>query len=496
MGSHVLLRCYAAIVTVLVATYLAWPYELRSWPFLAVTSTAVPAVLVALRRAPAGSRAPWWLMLAAMVLYNTGNVIWIWLTTVGGRPNGDGGFADVLFTAAGALLLAGALLVVRLRSRGDIGGVIDSVITAVALGGVLWDAVLLPVNTAHHLPPTQQIAAFLDLLAVSGTLGAMLRVSRNSVAGRSASVRLLAAGIALTLAGKVMAPLVTGVDGMRPDWTNVIYLAAYAALGCAALHPSVATMLSGTPAPDDDLTRGRLTFLGTMLALTPLVGGGRAMLGLPVDGELIALSSAALVPLVMIRIARLAAQRRAAEQALHHLATRDALTGLPNRAACLDALAVALPAATAGAPATAVLPAAGSPAPGDHLTVLFCDLDGFKPVNDRLGHSAGDELLVAVADRLRGCVREGDLVSRFGGDEFVLVCHGPGAVTAVSDRIAAMATEPFAAGGEQVRIGISVGAAEARPADTVDHLVRRADLAMYEAKKTKQVGRLSLVLAA
>ncbi|MBU2670774.1 GGDEF domain-containing protein [Actinoplanes bogorensis] len=152
-----------------------------------------------------------------------------------------------------------------------------------------------------------------------------------------------------------------------------------------------------------------------MLALTPLVGGGRAVLGLPTDGILIAVSSAALVPLVMVRISRLAAQRRSAEQALHRLATRDTLTGLPNRAACLAALDAGLNS-------------------GD-LAVLFCDLDGFKPVNDRLGHAAGDELLVSVAARLRTCVRDGDLVSRFGGDEFVLLCRGADAVSAVTARL-------------------------------------------------------------
>ncbi|BCJ40827.1 hypothetical protein GCM10010168_48740 [Actinoplanes ianthinogenes] len=506
MDALVLFRAYAAITTLLVVTYLAWPFELRQWPFLAVSLAALPAVVAALRRAPAGSRAPWWLMLAAMVLYNIGNLIWIWLATVGGRATGDGSVADVLFSVGGALLLAGALVLVRRRGRGDIGGVIDAVITAVALGGVLWDAVLLPAYLAQHLSPLREVAAFLDLLVLSGTLGAMLRISWLP-AGRSASVRLFAAGIAITLAGKIVAPLAVDADGVRADWTNMWYLAAYAALGCAALHPSVATVVTVRQAPDDDLSRGRLSFLGAMLALTPLVGGGRAILGLPVDGELIALSSAALVPLVMVRIARLAAQRRAAEQALHRLATRDALTGLPNRAACLDLLATTLPVVVTASPTSprTTRPSDGSPAvgaspataaSGDQLAVLFCDLDGFKPVNDRLGHAAGDELLVAVADRLRGCVREGDLVSRFGGDEFVLVCHGPGAVTAVSDRIAAMTTEPFVAGGEQVRIGVSVGAAGARAGDTVDDLVRRADLAMYEAKKSKSVGTLSLVLAA
>jgi diguanylate cyclase (GGDEF)-like protein len=211
-----------------------------------------------------------------------------------------------------------------------------------------------------------------------------------------------------------------------------------------------------------------------MLAVAPLIGGGRVLLGLPVDGVLIALSSAGLIPLVMVRIGRLSQARRAAEESLHRLATSDALTGLPNRSACLAQVTTELDRGP------------------DDLVVLFCDLDGFKPVNDRLGHAAGDQLLIAVADRLRGCVREGDLVSRLGGDEFVIVSRGPDAVEAISDRIREMVARSFPAVGEEVRIGISVGAAHARTGDTTDDLVGRADLAMYEAKRAKSVGALSL----
>jgi diguanylate cyclase (GGDEF)-like protein len=184
-----------------------------------------------------------------------------------------------------------------------------------------------------------------------------------------------------------------------------------------------------------------------------------------------------MIPLVMVRIARLSNARREAEHALHRMATSDPLTGLPNRAACVDRIDTEL--------------AAG---PAD-LAVLFCDLDGFKPVNDRLGHAAGDTLLIGVADHLRAGLRDDDMVSRFGGDEFVIVCRGAGAVDAMVGRIGALVARALPAGAEQVRIGVSVGVAHARAGDATDDVLTRADLAMYQAKKRKQIGALSLAAA-
>jgi diguanylate cyclase (GGDEF)-like protein len=185
-------------------------------------------------------------------------------------------------------------------------------------------------------------------------------------------------------------------------------------------------------------------------------------------------------------VARLAGQRRRAEQALRRMASHDALTGLPNRAACRERVTADL----------AHLRTANAAGPA--LAVLFADLDGFKPVNDRLGHAAGDELLIQVAARLRGCVREQDLVSRFGGDEFVVVCRDPdprAAVEAICARIREMVERPLTVGGETVRIGLSLGVAFADPAVTTDDLIGRADLAMYAAKQSKSIGTLSLALA-
>jgi diguanylate cyclase (GGDEF)-like protein len=122
---------------------------------------------------------------------------------------------------------------------------------------------------------------------------------------------------------------------------------------------------------------------------------------------------------------------------------------------------------------------------GSTVAVFIADVDGFKEVNDRLGHRAGDELLRAIAERVKACVRHGDLVGRWGGDEFVMVCKGVSAE--VAERIAATATahverEPFAVAGSAVTVGVTVGWVSVH-GGTVDACIDAADAAMYRRKQ-------------
>jgi diguanylate cyclase (GGDEF)-like protein len=160
---------------------------------------------------------------------------------------------------------------------------------------------------------------------------------------------------------------------------------------------------------------------------------------------------------------------------VQHQATHDALTGLPNRVLFLDRLEAQLPDAR----------------PGAHLGVLFCDLDGFKQVNDTLGHAAGDELLRQVAARLRATVRPGDTVGRLSGDEFAIILPGlvvPADAHGLARRVEECFAEPFRLEGTDVAVGTSVGVA-LHGADaatrTADQLLREADAAMYRHKQEK-----------
>jgi diguanylate cyclase (GGDEF)-like protein len=164
------------------------------------------------------------------------------------------------------------------------------------------------------------------------------------------------------------------------------------------------------------------------------------------------------------------------ERENHRLAHDDQLTGLPNRFMNLKRFDELL------APLTSV-----SDNEQNGFTVFCLDLDGFKDVNDRFGHAAGDAVLVTLAGRLRNTVRIQDFVSRIGGDEFIILLPAISAADAamIAERIIACVERPFDVGrDEPVRIGISIGGASApQDGQTADALMRSADQAMYTAKR-------------
>jgi diguanylate cyclase (GGDEF)-like protein/PAS domain S-box-containing protein len=121
----------------------------------------------------------------------------------------------------------------------------------------------------------------------------------------------------------------------------------------------------------------------------------------------------------------------------------------------------------------------------EDLALLYIDLDHFKQVNDKLGHQAGDNLLMYVAKRLLGCTRHDDIVARLGGDEFCIVVQAADtqkAATIVSQKVLAIAAHPMRLGEERVQIGASIGVVLINPEQTIPQLLHQADLAMYAAK--------------
>lgn len=166
-----------------------------------------------------------------------------------------------------------------------------------------------------------------------------------------------------------------------------------------------------------------------------------------------------------------AVERHRSRAELTHRATHDTLTGLPNRSVFLDRLAMAL---------------ARCSRSGAWVGVLYCDIDGFKAINDSLGHDVGDQLLVAFGHRLVSSVRSGDTAARLGGDEFVVLCEGlshPSEAATVAENLRRTLSEPFSAGGRDVVVPPSIGVAVAGGGGDPHELIERADAAMYRAKR-------------
>lgn len=164
-------------------------------------------------------------------------------------------------------------------------------------------------------------------------------------------------------------------------------------------------------------------------------------------------------------------ERKRAEDQIRHLAHHDPLTGLPNRNLFQERLERAINRAERA---------------GNFAVLMFVDLDKFKPINDSLGHEAGDLVLKGVGERLSGCVRSADTVARIGGDEFVLILEGMddwSNAAPIAQKIIDCLVEPFQVPGTQCAVGASIGVSVYPvDADTPDGLIKAADEVMYRVK--------------
>jgi cyclic di-GMP phosphodiesterase Gmr len=177
-------------------------------------------------------------------------------------------------------------------------------------------------------------------------------------------------------------------------------------------------------------------------------------------------------PCAVVFVAKDVTEQRRAEAALRRRADTDPLTGLDNRARLFEALTGVLADGRAG-----------------RCGLLFCDLDGFKEVNDAHGHHVGDLLLVEMAARLRRVAGPGDVVARLGGDEFVVLSPGATQLSDLAERVERELSRPVSVPSGVVRVGVSVGTAVGSPGADPDELVRSADHRMYRVKSARRATR-------
>ena len=429
-------------------------------------------VCAAAARRAADDRLAWWSMTVALVLGVAGNLVY----SLAIAPMAEEPFpsvADVFYLAYYLPLYVALIALIRARvTRFHASMWLDGVIGALGAGAVAVAALLAPALelTQGSLPAVLTSLAYpvadVVLLALLVGVGAILGVRRDR------TLLLLGAGIGANLFGDIafldLATAGVYVEGGPLDLT---WLVAMALIALAAHHSHPEAVRASAHASARTATR-----LGWRVLAVPLACDLASLVVLAVGyGDRLPTAAAWLavgcVVAALVRTAVTFREVRAFNE-VREQARTDELTGLPNRRAFLDAAQQELDTATARHPAA----------------LLLLDLDGFKEVNDSLGHHAGDGLLRQVGPRLRGALRTSDTLARLGGDEFaVLLPHAAlDEAQERAERLRELLLQPFTVEGIRLHVGVSIGVATAPvPAATVAELLRCADVAMYAAKASR-----------
>ncbi|MEU4237208.1 GGDEF domain-containing protein [Actinoplanes sp. NPDC026619] len=411
--------------------------------------------------------------------------------TVGALSAGLWSLANVLFlvdettgrtlarTPASFLSVAAAVLLplgVHLLAPPVLGAeryrrLIDIAAVSGAVYALTWLYVLMPAQDRGADGMTAGFATLLTAPEIVAASVACVLMSRNLPTRAGRAPRLLGVA-AVTLAAAALLSLHSNVNG-RPWYSTGAGAGYLLSAGLIAVACHLETPKSEPPSTKRMIS-GAWAFLPYVPILLAVAASAAEQIRRGVLSPVLVWVLLATFMLVLARqfitvaiVGRLAVTLERQQAELAHQADHDALTGLPNRS-CFHRSGAELVRAGPG-----------------HSMVLLLDLDGFKPVNDDLGHAAGDEVLIVVAARLRVAVRPGDLVARLGGDEFVLVLAGlddEAAGVTIARRILETISHPIPVLETTVRIGGSIGLTLTRPGVSLDTLVSEADTAMYAAK--------------
>jgi len=434
------------------------------------------AILVAIRLHQPSRVWPWRLLALGLFSFAVGDMLWVAYSLQGERPFPS--LADVFYLAGYPFLAGGLLLGMRNRlTGGDRSGLLDAAILATSAAILMWTVQIAPLASGFDPDPFAFAVSLaypvMDLLVIGVGIGLLATAGSRTMSFGLISLSLVTILVADQLFA-IQTAEGTYVDGGPLD---VLWLISYLLWGAAALHRSMAAVFEPRPVAVALLGPVRMAFLLAAL----LTGPGLLVLAQPepsIGILIIAAGSALLAVLVVIRLAGLVgllsadiAKRRVLEAELTFHANHDPLTGLTNRRLFVASVESAIENSQAG----------GAP-----IAVVFLDLDDFKTVNDTMGHDAGDRMLVAVAARIRSCLRSRDVAARLGGDEFAVLLQpitGSDEAELVATRLIASLGAPLVIAGRTVPVAASAGVAVAGPATrSVDELMRAADIAMYSAK--------------
>jgi diguanylate cyclase (GGDEF)-like protein len=458
-------RGWLAAGTVAVATYFFVPTGLpQNTAYNLIGLVSAVLILAGVRLHRPDRPRMWYWFAAGQVVWVIGDVIWDYYQQVLHEEPYPSP-ADAFYLSAYPLLVIGLLALVRGRGKRDMAGLVDAAIVATGLGLVFWIAVIHPIAADSSVSAAERSISVAYPVGDAMILALLARLF-TAGGSRSASSRLLGIAALLLLVADVSFSVLSLYSEYESGFLDAGWLLSYVTWAAAALHPSMRT--SGMPAADASrvrMTRGRLVLLATSSLLAPALLFVPGVGGDLLDRLVIAAGAVVLFLLVLVRMSGFVSQVQRQSTQLENLAMRDDLTGLSNRRRFEQGVRSALE--------------SGRP------EVLLLDLDGFKVVNDDLGHAVGDRLLVVLSQRLAHAVHPDSLVARMGGDEFAVLL--PDATVAdaavVADRLAGTLREPIRVGEHELLVAASIGSADGAGTDDPFEVLRRADVAMYAAKQ-------------
>ncbi|MFI5934650.1 diguanylate cyclase domain-containing protein [Actinoplanes sp. NPDC051494] len=416
---------------------------------------------------------PWYLLALARIMFTLGDVAYWWQSFTLGHDVFPS-VSDVFYLGFYVPLVAALYGLVRARQPGqDRAGLLDALILSTGAAMLAWVYLIVPNLHNGDMSVFARGVSVAYPVADLVVIGVLIRLGMGR-GERSPAFLLMVTGMAITMAGDIVYALqqVTGTYSAG-DYLDLSWLGGCALMGAAALHPSVTSVgRPGRGGNDGTIGLARIVALSTAGLMAPGVLAVQWLRGVPLDVPIVVAGSITLFLLVIARlhgvVTVLTVTLRHAEQQANH----DQLTGLANRRQFHDRW-------------QRQLGHAGTP-----TALLYVDLDDFKPVNDRYGHQAGDEVLIQAGARLRSVVRAGDVVARLGGDEFAVIL--PDTTDAVAAVVARRLVEeirrPFPVAGAEIIIGASVGVVTAPPGADAEDMLRQADEAMY-ARKTGRPAR-------
>jgi diguanylate cyclase (GGDEF)-like protein len=459
--------------------------------YVAIGALSTLAMVWGVRTNHPAERLGWWLL----ILGNGASTIGDGIENIGygmvlNRSVPVPSIADLFYLAAYPLMFVGLARICRpsgLKSSRE--SYADATIVGLAAMALSWHFLM------RHDVHRAGLGVFGELVTLAYPvmdLGLLFILLRSMVFGSSrlTAHRILAAAFTCTLVAD------SAYDYMVQQGTyatgNIIdagWLLNYVLMAVAALHPSAAEPVPVDAA--DPISRRRLPVLTLAGFVAPAIVLVSSLTGAPYDPSVLAGTSIIMFSLVALRMSwlferiqdqHLRAEADAAaladaleardrlESDLRHRALHDPLTGLANRTLLFERAGEALQ----------------REAGQTRLVALcVCDLDGFKTINDSLGHNSGDELLAVMGKRLESIVRRSDTVARLGGDEFAVLIDGVDSTRAavdLVDRIVTALREPVEIAGRRIAVSVSVGLAFAGPLKSTEQLLSEADVAMYEAK--------------